>query len=399
MSWEYTVDERHDVGRFVAATSERVLSAVDRDETVALRALTTDGREAWRRRLSLREFWPGGVVDGTIYGTDGVTDLVAVDASDGSLRWRQSLYDQAAESVPEEFLALGGAPERFEPVVVPTPQTVYAASAYGLHGVAPADGTEQWRIYLGESTAEPRGGRPFGLAPTADAVWVVDHRRGVLRVGRQVTGDGEQVVVRRGDTGLDSPTAPVITGDGRAVVGPAAVWSTRSHRPVAAAAGRRGWQFPGFVGEGTSTFAKPVTNGRRVFCCVAREQPGEVVVTALQAETGALDWRVGVTPAASLPPLGDGAMFRLAQSAVAGDTLLVGYGSDPRVFDGPAGDSRTATDDRAGSDGRGQGELLGFAVGDGRLRWRRDLPVGPERVAVTGTTVLVYGHRGDVVAF
>ena len=394
VSWRSTPDERHDLHQFVAATTDRILGVGEHDETVALRAITTDGRRTWRRQFQLRGFWPGGVVDGTLYASDGVTDLLAVDTSDGSLQWRRSLYDQTAASVPDEFLSSGGSPDQFEPVVVPTPETVYVASGYGLHGVAPADGTEQWRLYLGESTEKPVGGQPVGLAPTEYAVLVTDRRRGVLRVERRRTGDEERVAVERSDTGVEPPTEPVITAHGGAVVGPAAVWSTRRppHRPVVAAVAGRNWQFPGYAGSGTSAFAQPTTDGERVFCCGAHERPGDVVVSALRAQTGALEWRTRVTPAGTLPPLGVGETTRFAQSAVAGDTLLIGYGSDPGTFDEPA------TDGRAGTDGCGRGELFGFALSDGRLRWRRTLPVGPQRVAVTATAVYVYGHCGDVVA-
>ncbi|ERH14038.1 MAG: hypothetical protein J07HB67_00292, partial [halophilic archaeon J07HB67] len=359
VSWEYTTtaDGQRGSSQFVAVTSDRILSVGNRDETVALRAITTNGREEWRREFQARDLRPGGIVDGTLYATDGVTDMLAIDTSDGSRRWRRSLYDQAAESVPDAFPSLGGSPDQFEPVVVPTPGTVYAASAYGLHGVAPADGTEQWRLYLGESTEEPVGGQPAGLAPTVDGVLVTDRRRGVVRVERLGRGDDERVVTDHTGTPVEPPTAPVITAHGGAVVGPAAVWSTRRppHRPVVDAVGGWGWQFSGHAGSGTSTFTQPTVDGERVFCCEAHERPGEVVISALRAETGALDWRTQVTPPERLPPLGSGEMFRLGALAVAGDTLLVAYGSDPGVFDGPAADGRTVSDER------GQGELLGIA--------------------------------------
>lgn len=392
-------------GDLAAVVDDRVVTVTDDDTGTVFRAFAAgDGERNWRRRVPRADESHArrvaGVADGALFLTDGCGALAAVAVADGTVRWRRSLFDQVAGAVPAAFLGRGDRErrrDRFGAVAAVTPDELYVASAYGLHGVTLADGTETWRLHLGEDVSggdggggggggggdsTPSPGRPTGVAPTPDGAVVTDRRRGLVAVdGYETADDGFETTVSRESLPFDAPGHPVVAG-GATVVAPAAVWSTGPVRPVVAGGfdGRHRWSFAGDAGGGASAHAAPATDGDRVFVCSAHESTGRVAVTALRAATGALVWHRSVDPGDAIPGLGDRPLFRVTPPVVADDTLLVGFGSDPEGAPGT-------------------GALLGLSVGDGAVRWRRSVSVGPRRVAVADGRVFVVGFRGGVVAF
>ena len=382
-------------GDLAAVVDDRVVTVTDDDTGTVFRAFAArDGERHWRRRVPRADESHArrvaGVADGALFLTDGCGALAAVTVADGEVRWRRSLFDQVADAVPAAFLGRGDRErrrDRFGVVAAVTPDELTVASAYGLHGVTLADGTETWRLHLGDDPSEgdgdstPSPGRPAGVAPTADGARVTDRRRGLVAVdGYETADDGFETTVSRESLPFDAPGHPVVAG-GATVVGPAAVWSTGPVRPVVAGGfdGRHRWSFAGDAGGGASAHAAPATDGDRVFVCSAHESTGRVAVTALRAATGALVWHRTYDPGDAIPGLGDRPLFRVTPPVVADDTLLVGFGSDPE-------------------NGVCEGALLGLSVADGVARWRRSVPVGPRRVAVADGRVFVVGFRGGVVA-
>ena len=388
-------------GDLVAVVDDRIVTVTDGDRASRFRAFGTDGGDRlWQRRLPradeshVRQI--AGVVDGTVFTTDYHGELSAVSVADGTVVWRRSLSDQVADAVPSAFLPQSGETNRFEAVAAATPDGLYVASAYGLHGVALDDGTETWRVFLGQpperDDSYPTLGRPTGVAPTPTGARVTDRWRGLVEVDGYETTDGRfETHTSRTELPLRLPGSPVVDDDGQTVVGPAAAWSTGSVRPtvVGGFGSRHPWQFAGVAGDGASAHASPATDGDRVYVCEAHETPGRVAVTALRADTGGLDWQRSYTPDDRIPSLGGRPMFRLAPPVVAGDTLLVGYGSDPERGPGYESSSERSV---------GEGVLLGLDAADGTVQWRQSLPAGPQRVAVVDDRVFVVDFRGGVTA-
>lgn len=160
----------------VSVTNEMVVVAVARDDGVILYAYdAADGKQRWRQRIdfSHRRRYPqfGGLVNDTPYLTDTRTDVIAVDTSTGTVRWRVNLHEQLAGTVPDRFLTGSGhSSDWFSLLPLATPEAVYIQSSYGIHGLAPDDGREQWRIYLGTTDShvlEDIG----GLALSDNRVW------------------------------------------------------------------------------------------------------------------------------------------------------------------------------------------------------------------------------------
>jgi outer membrane protein assembly factor BamB len=383
----------------IAATRAVVVTAAAGADGVTLRASdAADGTRRWRQRLPYpddRRFPRfGGLVDGTLYLTDGGTDVVAVDASDGTVRWRVDLYDRVSRTVPDRFLtASGRSPDWFAPRPLATPDTVYVQTSYGLHGLAPADGRERWRLYLGDRHDDrDEDGSPLidpgGLALVDGQVWA-SYGGPVPSVYAVELIDGTPTVDRvRAPVRL--PGRPVVTGDGRASLTDQVTWSTDARDTLAVGvAGGTGvaWQFPGRVSTGAAAFSPLATDGDRVFVCEGHEAEATFVVFALRAPTGGLEWRYRESLADWDVSTAAPAAFRLAHPAVADDTLLVGYGIGPSPGAEPAGDEATE-----------RGTLVALSTAEGRVRWRTDLPVAPESVAVAGDRVFVSGRRPGVVA-
>ena len=372
-------------GDLVAATPTRVFAATESEDGVRLRALAADdGARQWDRRLESPEDHPlpryGGLVDGTLYVSGLGNDVVAVDAADGAVRWRRNLYEQVADAVPEKYLSRYGSSEGFSTMPLATPDTVLVQTPYGIHGLAPSEGTEQWRVYLARETDDPVLARPFGLAVTDGRVWASYGSPTKLLFAVSVDDDGLSVW----QTHLpfeNAPGNPVATGDRTALFATGVEWSTS---PVGTlAAGVRGptvdWQFPGHAGDGAAVYSRLATDGERAFVCQATERPERLVVSALRVETGKLDWSHRESLADRGVSVANGQSFRLCQPVVAGDSLVVGFG--PQY-----------------GEESGRGTVLALSRDAGRVQWRTDLSVAPREVMVTSEGLYVGGHRGGVVA-
>lgn len=372
-------------GDLVAATASRVFAAREFDGSVSLRALAADdGAQQWDRSIESPSDHPtpryGGLVDGTLYVTDLRSDVVAVDAADGAVRWRRNLYEHVAESVPERFLSPNDSPDDFAAVPLATPETVFVQTPYGVHGLAPSDGTEQWRLHLAAEDSESPLARPFGLAVTDSGVWASYGRPEPLLFAVEVTDDGPDVERTRLPF-RDYPHTPVAISDRKAVLTNGAAWSSKAQETLAVGTttDEAEWQFPGYAGEGAAAYAPLATDGELAFVCEASERPARLVVAALRTDTGKLEWTHRESLADRDVTVADGQTFRLCQPAVAGESVVVGFGQQP---DGASG----------------RGAVLALSRDAGRLRWRADLPVAPEDVMVTSDRLYVGGRQGGVVA-
>jgi outer membrane protein assembly factor BamB len=371
-------------GRPVLAAGETVVSAVARDDRVVLRARdAADGRRRWRRVVSFAPArrYPriGGLVDGSLFLTDSGTDVLAVDAADGTVRWRVDLHDRVAGAVPGRFLPDRG-PAAFSPVARPTPGALYVQTAYGLHGLTPADGHERWRLRLGDRGRDARPNEDPGGIAVGDGRVLASYGRPAPSVYEVRVGSDEPSVDRDA-AATRLPARPVVV-DGRTVLTDRVVWSTDAGGTLAFGVGGRtdvAWRFPGLASEGPAAYSRLAASEGRAFVCEGDESSETLAVFGLRAADGGLAWlrreSVGGLGAAR----SDAAAFKLAGPVVVGDTLLVGAGVAPE-----------------GAPGRGR--LVAFATADGRVRWRTGLPFAPGSLAVAGGRVYVGGRRGGVVA-
>ncbi|WP_167880080.1 outer membrane protein assembly factor BamB family protein [Halorhabdus rudnickae] len=369
-------------GELIAATPNQVISAVRFDHEIQLRAYdAVDGTRRWHRRiqypsgLATPQF--GGLVEDIIYLTDGSTDVIAINEADGKVHWRWNLYERVADEVPSKFLSAPDSP--FLPLPFATPETVYVQSSYGVHGLAPEDGAEQWRIYLGRQTDEMTLGYPFGLAVTDRRIWA-SYGGGVQSVFTIELADGNPEI-NRIRLPLSNPSSPVVTSGSEAVLTNATTWATRPEKTLAVGVTEDGgmWQFPGHAGEGASAYSSLATDNKRVFICECHAKSERLVVFALRAATGKLEWVFRKSLAQRDVSVGAGREFRLSQPAVTGDSLLVGYGNSPYA----------AT---------GEGEIIALSRTGGDIQWRTDLPVAPRYLAMTNNGLYVGGQQGSVVA-
>jgi outer membrane protein assembly factor BamB len=359
----------------LAATRDAVFVGADGEDRVVVRARdSADGTERWRRAFETRVFDGSGLIDGTLYATTD-HELLALDADDGTTRWRVDLYDRLSGTVPSQFLPRER--DDFVGRAVATPDIIHVTSGYGLHGLAPGDGTERWRYYLGDTDdrSPPALPRPGGLAVTERAVQSVYRIPSAVYRLRTV---GESARVDRERVGVEFPTVPTMTGDPPRVVFGQRVVGTGRRGP--AVAGEDGWTFPGFATEGGGALGGIAVADERLFGTQAFARDGrlDLAVFTLKAGTGALVWavreRLGLPEDADIfDQLG------LARPVVAGDSLLVGVRTNP-----PGGEPERA--------------VAALALADGTERWRVDPGVGPDSLAVAGDRLYVGGSDGGFAA-
>lgn len=346
---------------------------------------TADGTRRWRRQIAHEDsLFPrfGGIVDGTVYFSDVETDVLAVDVADGTVRWRIDLYDRVAETVPDRYLTGGkGAADRLDPLPKATPDWVYVQTAYGVHGLAPSDGTEQWRIYLGEVTdGDATLKNPGGLAVTEDRVltsyaWPEDLLVGVRYHDDEPAVNGVPVPVAY-------PSDPLVVDSRTTGVGTGVTWATDAGEALAAGAdGSRSvaWQFEGLANSGSAAFSRLASDGTRVFVCEAHRTSGEFVVFAVRADEGGFEWLHRESFAESGFTVPESTDLRVADPVVAGETVLTGFG-------------------RRSEAGATPGRLIALSTTDGRVRWRADLPITPIDLAPTDTGLYVCGYNSGVTA-
>ncbi|WP_276274108.1 PQQ-binding-like beta-propeller repeat protein [Haloarcula litorea] len=377
-------DESPESTHLAAVTRDTVVVGTEYAAGLVLTGYhVTDGTRRWRRQVrDSGSLYPhfGGVVDGTLYLGDFETDVIAVDVSDGTVRWRIDLYERVSEVVPDRYLtAPDDPPERFAPIPRATPDCVYVQTSYGLHGLAPENGRERWRIHLGDALDDARVFQdPGGMAITDDRVLASYGRPEQLLLGVRLH-DGAPAVDRT-TVPVRYPDRPLVTGEGTTALDSGVIWSTDATGTLAAGvsgASAVDWQFAGLASSGAAAFSSLAADGSRLFVCEGHEAASEFVVFALRAATGGLEWltREPIADAATVDE--PDADFRVAEPAVAGGTLLVGYGASAE----------------AGSEA---GTLIALSATDGSERWRTDLAVAPRDVAATETGVYVSGQRRGV---
>jgi len=364
-----------------------VVSAERRDEVTRLRGHgPSDGTVRWRRDVEGRVSPVGGLADGSlVFGTSG-TDVGALDIADGSVRWQRSLYDEVSSAVSADSLgAAASEPGAFGARPLAAPDRVYVQSSYGLHGLAPADGTEQWRVALsaGPEDEDDTLRLSGGLAIASDRVWA-SYGEPEPALFEVVVDDGEASV----DT-VEVPEShvrrPAVAGDGPAYsVALSVGWegSTGYGGPLVSVSGNGrfpDWASAGFATRGRATRAGPVaTDGTRyVLPQLFRTGDGlEFGLLALHTTTGGVEW----TAREPLQvPFADFEFFEhtaLCDPLVAGETVLAGYGVSPE-YDEPPTD----------------GILAGYDVTTGERRWQVETGVVPRDLAAAGDRLYVGGDR------
>lgn len=370
------------------ATRDLVVSTERRDEVTRLRVHEpSDGSVRWRRDVE-GPVLVGGVVDGSlVFGASG-TDVGAVDVADGSVRWQQSLYDEVSPAVSAASLgAAASEPGAFGARPLATPEEVYVQSSYGLHGLDPARGSEQWRVALtassGDEDVDPLG-LSGGLAVASDRVWA-SYGEPEPALFEVVVDDGEAFV----DT-VETPEAhvrrPVVTGDGPTYsVALSVGWSgTSGHGgPLVSASGNG--RFPDWASAGLATRGRPVRAGpvatdgtRYVLPQLFRTGDGLAFgLIALHTTTGAVEWTAREPVEV---PFSDFEFFEhtvLCDPVVAGRTVLAGYGVSPE-YDEPPTD----------------GVIAGYGVTSGERRWQVETGVVPRHLAAVGNRLYVGGPGG-----
>ena len=371
------------------ATPDVVVSVERRDEVTRLRGHEpSDGSVRWHRDIEGSASSVGGVADGTLVTGASGTDIVALDVGDGSLLWQRALYDEVSSEVSAESLGVASeTPEKFGATPRATPDRMYVQSSYGLHGLDPADGSEQWRVALSpDSRDEDAGplGLSGGLAVASDRVWA-SYGEPEPMLFELVADDGEAVV----DT-VEVPEShvrrPAVAGDGPAYsVALSVGWegSTGYGGPLVSVSGNGrfpDWASAGLATRGRPTRAGPVaTDGTRyVLAQLFRTGDGlEFGLIALHTTTGAVEW----TAREPLQvPFADFEFFEhtvLCDPIVAGDTVLAGYGVSPGYDEPPT-----------------EGVLVGYDVTSGERRWRRGTDIAPRHLAAAGNRLYVAGHGG-----
>lgn len=364
-----------DGGRVLAATADTVYVLTERTRPLVRARAAVDGTVRWRRELDRPSVRSGGLVDGQLILSVGSTDALALDADDGTTRWRVDLRERVADAVPSQFLP--DDPTAFGLHLLGTPDTLYAQSAYGFHGLAPADGNEQWRVHVPTEVGPPR---PLGLAVASTRVLASARFPGAFATLR----DGAvETRPRPQDTVAASPPMPV---DGGAVFSAGEVGSTGALSPVAfgyrETSEEPAWVAPGFADDGPSQVGYPATDGRRLYVCqLAPADAGFAVhVLSLSLDAGERAWARRFPIRADADPRVVVDRFAVGTPAIADDTLLVGHLT--AVGDGPP-DAR----------------LRALDLGDGSDRWTADVGVAPRHVAVAGDRVYVGGRRGRFAAF
>lgn len=367
-----------------AATREMVILGTERADGLELTAYDpTDGTSRWSQHLQGSDsFYPqfGGLVDGTLYLSDFETDVIALDVSTGTVRWRINLYERVAQTVPEKYLIESNQSQgRFEPIPAATPDCVYVQTSYGVHGLAPGDGQERWRLSLGDELEDDSVLQdPGGLALTEGRV-VASYGRPEQRLYGIQQYDGESIVDWT-TVPIPYPNRPLMTETGTTALDSGIIWSTDANVTLAAgAAGTSSvkWQFQGMASTGAAAFSSLAYDGTRVFACEGHETTGEFVVFALRADTGGLEWLYRESIPDNGIVLSPDTDFRVAHPAVASDTLLVGYGT-------------------SAEQGGATGTLVALSTTDGRERWRTGLPVAPRDIAPTKTGIYIGSRRSGI---
>lgn len=375
-----------------AATDEAVYYTFwsERTDGHALVAVdATDGSERWRATLA-DSCYETASLDGTLYAVVNDVGVVAVDASDGRRAWQADLRERLDGSVPGRVLADFGTLG-----VVPTPDTVYVASSYGVHGLAPGDGSEQWRVALGD-------GRTVDTAVTVgfDAVYPVAGADGRLYA---LTADRTAKPAVSLGTFVDPPALAA----GRLSFalgedGPLA-WSAPATSLLTTRSGDG--TVPSYddgMIDGRWTFERQdvdritdrnggtavATDGARLYVTETARRPTTVLASLICVDgaTGERVWRRD-HPVADVTESVDVEMGRrITPPAVGRDAVYVGL-------------TTAAAYETAGQVLRPTAnEVRAFDPDDGTEQWAVEVPVSPRNIAVAGDRLYVWDGDGRVVA-
>jgi len=382
-----TTPEYDTVRLVVAATPDTVYVAHEsekRDATTVRAFATADWTERWHHDFPGDPYvTTGGLAGSRLYvERDGRITALGVD---GGERWRTDLYDHLSGSVGSAYLP----DERsaFDARLVPTAETVYVLSDYGLHGLAATDGTERWRVAFPEYRS-----LLLGAVVGTDAVWAV-----VGEVVYRLTTAGFSMLALP-EIGFPATAA---LDDGRILVtaggqmGGRPAYTMAAYDPdeftVAddtspADTAAPAWQFDGHreVDAGSTYVTElAVADGLAVVCEVVAPDgttAQRATVAAVDTADGSRRWSHeadiavsgaldGVTPALTAPVVADG-------------TVYVGVAPKWTGSQHPASDS---------------GYLVALDADTGAVRWRHGVGLVPRTLAVAGDCCYVGDGEGGLV--
>jgi outer membrane protein assembly factor BamB len=152
-----------------------------------------------------------GIVGDTLYVVTGRRTITARAATDGTEQWSIDLYAHLFDAVHSQYLNEN--PRGIAATLCPTPDTVYVATSYGLHGLAADDGTERWRAYVPTDAgdSDPHHSAPEGFAVASDSV-VAGYRHNTASVVEYRDGAVHAANAPLGTLSL-LMSAPTVSGD------------------------------------------------------------------------------------------------------------------------------------------------------------------------------------------
>jgi hypothetical protein len=354
-----------------------------------LRALDpANGDIRWAYTNERDRFTAPSLLNGVLYA--GGDEAVAIDATDGSERWRTDLYSRLRESVGANYL-----PEEREgfSVSVPkvTPDTVYFTTTYGVHGLDPKDGSERWRLAF--------DGRPHTMCIPA-----VDERSVFASGPRAVYSLSGGTTLRR-LVGNNGPSLESLTVDGdRLYLTDDAVHTltlpSRGSRATESIS-RSGTETPvGGNSSGGWTFSKSdgsaQSSGHTTSLAVADGQVflGEVeprpdgglmaTVYALDAQSGIPHWSRQLSIENTSDSVAASPLDVLSAPVVGGETLYVGVTLTVNGFE----DRLMAEDSR----------VVAYDVVTGERAWTTALDFHPTDLAVANSQMYAVNRSGMMAA-
>lgn len=373
------------------ATADRLVTAQRRDTQTRIRGQRpSDGTVQWRRAIDgTQRTNIGGVADGRVVFNDGARTVVALDIADGSLRWRQPLYDTvSAEVSPRSLGAAAESPTAFDATPLVTPDCVYVQSSYGLHGLNPRDGTEAWRIALSTYADDTASfGLSGGLAVAPGHVWASYGNRYATLFEIEIN-DGDPEVW------MDAPPEdhvrrPVVTGDDPYAAALLAGFSgtTSDELPLVSMSNwgtLPDWSSWGFASVNQPTRVAPIASDGTQYLLTQLFQTDDglvVGVVALHRRSGGIEWTAREPVPSPVGAFERGAEFfehtSLCHPLIAGDTIITGYGVSSEAGAPPT-----------------RGMLLGYDVTTGQRRWQMQTDIAPVDLALGGDRLYVGGRGG-----
>lgn len=366
-----------------------VLVSVESREPPRLRGHDPEsGAVQWQHDIDGSFLRLGGVTnDMLVMSVDGQSvdgAVVALNPADGSLLWRRSLYDQVVSAVPTEYT---GEEDDFSVRPRVTRDRVCVQSDYGLHGLDPADGSEQWRIALRPEYDDAGvSGRPGGLAVGPDGLltnYGVDE--GVL-LDVTLSDDGADIYATHlPESHVAEPVVTEVEGSYTdSYLAAVSVRGTRGDDvPLVAVAGSSRsprWTSPGFAEQDRADRVGTLaTDGTRVVLVQQfRTTDGvELGTLALDATSGGIEWAARRQVEVQSAAFEFYEQTVLCDPIIAGETVITGYGVSQRYDSAPE-----------------SGVLVGYDVATGEQRWQAQTDIAPNTLAAVGTRLYIGGGQG-----